>query len=107
MITAKKKKFNLPEYINKVRHFLTKGIWSVQLQHCSPMHRLGIQILRIVMLAYRGFVEDRVLLRGSALTYYTLMAIVPVLAMIFGVAKGFGFEKYLEKQLYRSFQNQQ
>lgn len=107
MITAKKKKFNLPEYINKVKQFLTKGIWSVQLQHCSPMHRLGIQILRIVMLAYRGFVEDRVLLRGSALTYYTLMAIVPVLAMIFGVAKGFGFEKYLEKQLYRSFQNQQ
>ena len=103
----KKKKFNLSQYINKIEHFLTKGIWSVQLHHCRPSQRVGIHALRIVMLAYRGFVEDRVLLRASALTYYTLMAIVPVLAMLFGIAKGFGFEKYLEKQLYSSFQNQQ
>lgn len=94
-------------YIQKATTFLTKEIWSIQLHTYRPLPRVGIHTLRVIMLAYRGFIEDRVMLRASALTYYTLMAIVPVLAMVFGIAKGFGFEKYLEKQLYNNFQNQQ
>jgi len=45
--------------------------------------------------------------RASALTYYSLLAIVPVLAMAFGLAKGFGLEKALEKMIYERFQGQE
>ena len=38
-------------------------------------------------------------LRASALTYYTLFAIVPVFALIFGVAKGFGLDQWLKNDL--------
>lgn len=38
-------------------------------------------------------------LRASALTYYTLFAIVPVFALVFGVAKGFGLEEWLKQEL--------
>ena len=38
-------------------------------------------------------------LRASALTYYTLFAIVPVFALVFGVAKGFDLDKWLKKEL--------
>ncbi len=93
--------------IKKAKHFLNKELWSIHIRDYPLSTRVGIHAIRVVMLAYRGFVEDRVLLRASALTYYTLMAIVPVLAMAFGIAKGFGLDKYLEKQLYDNFQNQQ
>jgi membrane protein len=52
-----------------------------------------------VLLSLRGFNEDECQLKASALTYYTLLSIVPVVAMAFGIAKGFGFEKMLEAQL--------
>ena len=39
----------------------------------------------------RGFVNDRCLLRASALTYTTLLAIVPLLAVVLAVLKGAGF----------------
>jgi membrane protein len=108
MSAAKKKsRKSYMDTINRVSHFLTKELWSIQLENYRPIARIGVQALRVIMLAYRGFVEDRVLLRASALTYYTLMAIVPVLAMAFGIAKGFGLDKYLENQLYDNFQNQQ
>ncbi len=55
-----------------------------------------IKQLRIFLLAFRGFAEDKVQLRASALTFYTLLSIVPVLAMVFGIAKGFGFEENLK-----------
>ena len=44
----------------------------------------------------RGFKENKIQMRASALTYYTMMSIVPVAAMIFGISKGFGFQKKLE-----------
>ena len=42
---------------------------------------------------------DRCSLRASALTFYSILAIVPVVAMAFGVAKGFGFEERLEERV--------
>jgi membrane protein len=55
------------------------------------------------LLAGRGFDEDKCQLRASALTFYSMLSIVPILAMIFGVAKGFGFQATLEKQLVENF----
>jgi membrane protein len=63
--------------------------------------------LRIVVLAVRGFDEDRCQLRASALTFYSLLSIVPVIAILFGIAKGFGFQKVLEKDLLEKFSAQQ
>lgn len=73
----------------------------------TPVRAALLRYLRVILLAIRGFTEDRVLLRASALTYFTLMSIVPVLAMGFGVAKGFGMDKYLEEQLLEGFQGQE
>jgi membrane protein len=33
------------------------------------------------------------------LTYYSLLNVVPVVAVVFGIAKGFGLEKAVEKQI--------
>jgi membrane protein len=60
-------------------------------------------MLRVFILSIRGFDEDKCQLRASALTFYSLISIVPVAAMAFGIAKGFGFEKILESQLRSKF----
>jgi len=51
----------------------------------------------MLALAFRGFKEDKISLRASALTVFSLMAVVPVVAMAFGIAKGFGLKKYIEE----------
>jgi membrane protein len=62
-----------------------------------------IRILRIILISIRGFNQDRASLRASALTFYSLLSVVPVAAMIFAFAKGFGFEKMLERELLLKF----
>ncbi|MBN2273359.1 MAG: YihY/virulence factor BrkB family protein [Bacteroidales bacterium] len=47
----------------------------------------------------KGFTEANIQLRASALTFYTILSIVPVLAMMFGISKGFGFDVYLKSFL--------
>ena len=53
--------------------------------------------------AVLGFRENQCALRASALSLYTLFAIVPVMAMAFGIAKGFGFKQYLESEIMSLF----
>lgn len=53
-----------------------------------------------------GFLEDECYLWASALSYYTLLSIVPIFAIVFGISKGFGFENLLESQLKDLFYQQ-
>lgn len=91
----------------KILKFLLKDLWSVKLEEYPPRTKFLFKYLRIVVLALRGSIENKVTVRASALTYYTLMSIVPVLAMAFGVAKGFGADKYLERQIMESLKGQE
>ena len=60
-------------------------------------------LYRVVQAVARGFKEDDCSSKASALTFYTLLSIVPVLAVAFGIAKGFGFERHLESGLSDKF----
>ena len=54
------------------------------------------QICRIMYLTVRFFTAKRVMAQASALTYSTLLAFVPILAVVFAIARGFGYNKYIE-----------
>jgi len=94
-----KKGNSYSEKIKKGIHFLEKDIWQIPLRELPKGKSFIIRQLRILLLSFRGFNEDKVTLRASALTYYTLFSIVPVVGLAFGIAKGFGLEAYLVKQL--------
>jgi membrane protein len=79
--------------------FLKEGIWSIRINEYHPHKAFWIKSLRIFALALRGLNEDKIQLRASALTLYSLLSVVPVLAMGFGIAKGFNVDKYLEQEL--------
>jgi membrane protein len=83
------------------------GTCLLNLQHQSPQKARLLRPFRVLLLAVRGFRAENCPLHASALTFYSILSLVPVLAMAFGVAKGFGFEKLLEKRIMEEFQSQQ
>lgn len=64
------------------------------------------RVWRVLIDSIRGFVEDDCYARASALTFYSLLSIVPVLAVLFGIAKGFGFDRALEIEIRERFSDQ-
>ena len=54
------------------------------------------KIYGILYLTIRFFTAKRVMTEAAALTYSTLLAIVPILAVVFAIARGFGYNKYIE-----------
>ena len=93
--------------LNKLINFLKIDVWRIRTKNISKLRSFWITQLRIILLSIRGFAEDKCQLRASALTFYSLLSIVPVVAMAFGIAKGFGFEQILEKQLMTRFPGQE
>jgi membrane protein len=90
-------------FFNWLYHFVTHDIWHLRLEDLPKAKSILIRQLRIVVLAVKGFKEDECTLRASALTYYAMMSVVPMVALVFAIAKGFGFEQMLEDQIKKSF----
>jgi membrane protein len=89
---AEKKKSKLKAIIERLTVFVTKDIWSFELYQKGPLRRAVANTVKVVVIAVRTFIDDKVMTRAAALTYSTLFAIVPILALIFAIARGFGFE---------------
>jgi membrane protein len=100
-------KQRIGDQISNFFSFIRVDIWRIRLADLPFGKSFLIKQLRMIILAFRGYDEDRCLLRASSLTFYTLLSIVPVAAMFFGVAKGFGFERRLEKELFDRFSGQE
>ena len=89
--------------IKRFIHFITNKIWRIRLNKLDRKQGFLIKQLRILALAIKGFNEKKCLVKASALTYYMLFAIVPLLALLFAVAKGFGLQQKLESYLLDDF----
>ena len=91
--------------IAQIVKFLKNDIWRIRLKHLPRKKSFLIKQLRIILLALRGFDEDKCILKASSLTYYSLLSIVPALGIAFGVAKGFGLDTVLEEKLMGGFES--
>jgi len=87
--------------------FLSRGVWRIRISDLSRVRALWLRLLRVIVLSMKGFNEDKCYLRASALTFYALLSIVPVMAMAIAIAKGFGFETEIERLARENFQGQE
>lgn len=90
----------------QIKMAFTKEYWSLKNIAHSPRRRFLFKQVRIFSLAIKGFNEDRVQIRASALTYYSLLSVVPIAAMAFGIAQGFGIAEKLNDYISTSFESQ-
>ena len=85
--------------LEKIRHFLLVKLWELDLSKMSKSRAFLFRQVRIFFIAGKGFQDNRIQEKASALTFYTLLSIVPVIAMLFAVAKGFGFQRRLREEV--------
>ena len=92
--------------VDRLITFFQTDIWQITAGELSPVKFLLVEIMKKVMLAVRFFTAKRVLQKAAALTYSMLLAIVPILAVVFAIARGFGYNKYIEVWFRGAFESQ-
>ncbi|MFP4533585.1 MAG: YihY/virulence factor BrkB family protein [Desulfobacterales bacterium] len=98
---------NWLSWVSVVMRFVQYDIWRTRVKDLTSFKGFLIKNTRVVVIAIKEFIEDKCTLRASALTFYSLLSIVPVVAMAFAIAKGFGFQNRLEDQLLEKFSGQE
>lgn len=97
--------------IRTIRYFFAMARRRITLQVRYCMHdvwddtrdSLPVKLVKIANLAMRSITDSRLQQQACALTYRTVLAIVPALAMLFAIGRGFGFQKLLQGELARYF----
>ena len=97
---------SLKENIQRSIEFVRTGLWRTTTEELGQGERIGVQILKTLVLSVRGFNENDITMRANALTYSFMFAVVPIMALFLAVARGFGFEQVIENYLKNSFLGQ-
>ena len=91
----------------KIRELLTYFTDTIFLRDLNewrnPVVRWLVQQYRLLFYTARGLQEHGTIVRSAALTFYTLMSLVPIIAVVFAVVKGFGLADGLVENLYELF----
>lgn len=83
-----------------VRRFFARDLWARELTTLPTMRRSVYAATRVMHLTVVNFVKDRCTWRASALTYISVLSLVPLLALAFSVAKGMGaYETLLQETI--------
>ncbi len=60
---------------------------------------LFLRGVAMLVISVNRFIGDACMVSASALTFYSVLSFIPIVALVLGVAKGFGVGKVLEQQL--------
>lgn len=77
--------------------YCSEGVWS------DTRRNWRVNVLKTLNLSVRSFLDRDLQSQAAALTFKTLLAIVPALALFFAIGKGFGFQNGIKSQLFSYF----
>lgn len=90
--------------IQRLREFIQYDLWrQSHIGVHSPKKRLLYRLLQTIILVGRGFKDQVLVVRANSLSFALLFAFIPMMALIYAIARGFGFEEVLKEIISGSF----
>jgi membrane protein len=93
----------LIDFFIRIFNFVRYDIWRITEYELSKTRLLLYRLVKIIVLAIRGFIKESLNVKASALTYSILFAVVPMFALIVAIGRGFGVEEMIKNSLANSF----
>ena len=81
--------------------YFWSGVWK------DPRKNVWTSIVKTLNLTVRSFTDTGLQNKSMSLTYSTVLAVVPALALLFAISRGFGFQDMVQNELYVYFPAQQ
>jgi len=85
--------------LRKIWRFLTVDMWHYTEADELRISPLLLKGLKAISITLQGIFDKKLTVRASALTYSSLLAVVPLLAIIFAIGRGFGLDDLMEQQI--------
>jgi len=89
--------------MKKLIDFFQNDIWK---EDNNKYNSFFYRSLRIATSTFGGFISDDCFDKGSSLTFYSLMSLIPMLAIVFWIAQSFGVEQKISEEIRNQLQSQ-
>jgi len=76
----------------RLYRFITLDMWLLSRDRLSLPLRFLVATLRVLYMTVSAYLKEGIGMLASSLSYSTVLSIVPMLAVIVGIAKGFGLQ---------------
>lgn len=86
----------LHSYMHRLNTLILEDVWQLEPAELTKFRRFLYRQLRLVYIVAHGFMDNRLTLQASALTFSMLLSIAPFLAVAFSVLKAFGVHNQLQ-----------
>ncbi|MGH8115294.1 MAG: YhjD/YihY/BrkB family envelope integrity protein, partial [Rhodanobacteraceae bacterium] len=86
--------------LTRISKAYDRYIWQNDLRTLPASKRVWIFSLRLLQVLIEDFADGQMTLRAMSLVYTTLLALVPLLAIVFSVLKAVGVQENLEPVLF-------
>lgn len=80
--------------------YCVKGVWA------DPSKSFKVRFIKIMNLSVNSFLDTGLQIKSMALTYSTVLALVPAIALLVAIGRGFGLQDTLQNELYYFFPSQ-
>ena len=88
---------------HKLKRFFSEDIWAMEMEELSKARARFIKYVKVLIITVKTFTQQKVGPRATALSYISMMAIVPIMAIVFGITGGFGLGDKLKEFMYANF----
>ena len=93
----------IKDIIARLVKIITRDIWALDFSELSDARKRTVKNAQAFILTAKGFVRERVGREAVALSQFTMLAFVPMVAVILFISSGFGLDEILSTSLKESF----
>lgn len=92
----------LTEKAHKLQEFLRKGIWQLRIEELSNAKARFVKFAKIALITTKTYARQKIEPQAVSLSYFSVMALVPLIALIFAIAGGIGLDHEIRTFLYEN-----
>lgn len=87
----------------KLKNFFLEEIWNLEMEELSKAKARFVKYVKVLIITLKTFAQQKIGPQAVALSYFSVMAVVPIMALIFAVTGGLGFADRLKELVYSYF----
>ena len=93
----------LKHLTNKLKRFFSEDIWALEMEELSKARARFIKYVKVAIITAKTYAQQKIGPQAVALSYLSVMALVPFLAIVFGITGGLGLDGLLKDFMYANF----
>ncbi len=91
----------------KLKSFFSEEIWDLELEELSKAKARFIKYVKVAIITAKTYAQQKIGPQAVALSYLSVMALVPFLAIVFAITGGLGVDGLLKEFMYDNFSSNQ